>query len=311
VVIGIDSSPSSTVISYLGNNNRYNSLDEVSHVIRNYKGKSLIVEILPNSTFEIHTSDQIPDLKMLAQKAIVYNYENCSEKILSKDHEDYVQKVSGILDSNFCIPTYKTLEEALERYHERMAKETTCKILQHIWYNGAEGPRLVLNNKPESIMRDSLSQALNIILPPNTEVRPEHNTDETKPVDIKVSWFGSKFTALIEIKWLGKSVTKQKDNISTTFTEYTDSRANSGAKQLIDYISREKQSSPSYLPQGYLVIFDARRKAISDKDTLVSLQDALHYEDKDIIYNPDYSKTHDYFKKPLRFFLRPRESHYQ
>ena len=56
-------------------------------------------------------------------------------------------------------------------------------------------------------MRDSLVHALQLVLR-DTSVRPEQNTDETKPVDIRVEWFASGASALIEIKWLGRSTAK-------------------------------------------------------------------------------------------------------
>jgi hypothetical protein len=56
-----------------------------------------------------------------------------------------------------------------------------------VWEDGVDGPRLVLVNRPESIRRDSLVQALRLLLR-DANARPEHNTDETEPVDIRVDW---------------------------------------------------------------------------------------------------------------------------
>lgn len=65
---------------------------------------------------------------------------------------------------------------------------TTLSVTRDLFGNagvGVDGPRLVLVNRPESIMRDSLIQALQLVLR-DANARPEHNTDETKPVDVRV-----------------------------------------------------------------------------------------------------------------------------
>jgi hypothetical protein len=189
--------------------------------------------------------------------------------------------------------------------------ETNCRILKDVWEGGVDGPRLVLVNKPEAKMRDSLAQALELLLRDAT-VKPEQNTDETKPVDIRVSWFASGATALIEVKWLGKATAKSRtQGICPTYTEYGVSRAQSGANQLADYMDREVRHSGATAPSGYLVIFDARRKGTKGAEDALTESDAMAFS-KDIIkFDPDHSQTRPDFQTPVRFFMAPRKSYFK
>lgn len=231
------------------------------------------------------------------------------DRILAKHHDDYVQKVSPILASNFANATLNSLEEAFSRYKE-FALETKCRILANVWEGGVDGPRLVLVNRPESIMRDSLIQALQLVLR-DANARPEHNTDETKPVDIRVEWFASGAAALIEVKWLGRSTAvPRKPTREITYTDYGRPRAQEGADQLADYLDREVRHTASTATRGYLVVFDARRKNILGAADPLSPADATHFASDVLEYDPEHAKSRDDFAPPVRFFLNPRKSHF-
>lgn len=159
-------------------------------------------------------------------------------------------------------------------------------------------------------MRDSLAQALDLLLR-DVSIKPEHNTDETKPVDIKVNWFASGATALIEVKWMGKATAKSRNpGPAPTYTEYGVSRAQEGADQLADYMDREVRFSGATAPRGYLVVFDARRKGTQGADNPLPAADALAFENDVITFNPDYSRLRTDFAEPVRFFMRPRSSNF-
>lgn len=274
-----------------------------------------VVEIKQNGEYRFFTMETEPDLTSLAVERIIYKYESETDHIYAKQYRNTVPKISSLLKSNFADPSLSNLEEALERYYYDLAAHSRCKILANIWEGkgGVDGPCLVLKNKPEELMRDSLVQAL-VLLTRDTSVRPEHKTDERKPVDIKVEWFGVGAAALIEIKWLGKSLAvsrkKKPDEESKTYTEYDASRAISGAKQLADYLDREIRHTNSSSTKGYLVVFDARRRKTGHADEALLKEDALYYKEKDVFYSPDYSTSRDDFAKPIRFFLEPRASHF-
>src|SRR5207248_846259 len=116
------------------------------------------------------------------------------------------------------------LGDALEHYRTKMVRESSCKILSKAW---ADEQRIFVKNAQEWVMRDSLTQFLKCHLRGNFEVRPEQVVDESHPVDIKVTWWGTNSLAIIEIKWLG---TPKYDD-GRLGTQYSDARAREGAKQ--------------------------------------------------------------------------------
>ncbi len=284
------------------------SLDDVHIHLNSLSNKSVIFQILDDGTYEIFYAEKNPVFVKddLLNNHIVYCFSNKKECFYIGEHVDEVIPISPLFPSTFCTPTYHTLNDALNTYYLKMARESTCKILQTIWYGSSTGPRLLLNNKPEYIMRNSLTQALSMTLK-DADVRAEQNTDESKPVDIKISWIHSKATALIEIKWLGSSVKVTSKDPSKPYTSYSDSRAHDGAQQLINYIDNEYTSSPDRIPQAYLVIFDARRNNLKGPEDTISKEDAFYFENEDIIYDKKLDDL-NYFNKPLRFYLRPRYS---
>jgi hypothetical protein len=254
--------------------------------------------------------DALADLVALAASALIYHYDSGIDRVLGKDFDVIVPKLSPLMRSNFATPTLSSLEDALTRYARELARETQCYILADAWEGGVDGPRLVLSNKPEATMRKSLVQALRYMTR-DSNVRPEQNTDESKPVDIRIEWFGSGASALIEIKWLGKSIAAAA-TVSTpaTYTEYHASRARDGAKQLADYLDRQVRHSTATTPRGYLVVFDARRKNVSGPLDRLKQEDAMHFSARDIDYNPDYAATRHDYAEPYRFFMNPRPLHF-
>jgi hypothetical protein len=269
-----------------------------------------VVEVAPDGSFNLIALATDFDLHAIAQTAVVYRFENGAERIIAKQFHDFVPKVSPMLVSNFAVPTLASLEAALERYGRELALETQCRILAPVWEGGVDGPRLVLVNKPEWLMRDSLIQAIQL-LTRDTSVRPEQNTDEKKTVDVRVEWFGSSASALIEVKWLGRSTAiprKEKDGPS--YTDYGTARAQEGAYQLTDYLDRESRHSNAQSPRGYLVVFDARRRNVKGPAEALSAEDALFYADSPVTYDPNYAATRTDFAPPYRFFMRPRQTHF-
>lgn len=117
-------------------------------------------------------------------------------------------------------------------------------------------------------MQQSLYQYLHTTLRSHHTVSREKNVDDSHPVDIEVIWPTGTTIALIEIKWLGVSGS----------TKYTDSRANKGANQLIEYLDASQRKEPKQCFQGYLVVYDGRRhKSKND-----------HYKSKEICYKQEY-----------------------
>lgn len=311
ILVGIEATPAAPTIGDLGKTIDVATIEAASDVVLAARAvRHVIVEAVADGTFRIIVLEEEVDLSFLAQRAVVYHYDSAKERILAKEFDDHLVKVSPAVLSNFAVPTFSSLEDALVYYSKNLVLHTQCRLLAGIWAGGVDGPRLVLVNKPETQMRDSLAHTLGISVRDAT-VRPEQNTDETKPVDIRVDWFGSGASALIEVKWLGRSIAiSRKPGPTPTYTDYSQSRAQDGANQLADYMDRERRHTKATAPRGYLVVFDARRRNVGGPSDRLSKADARHFADAIIPYNPDHSSNRDDFAPPVRFFIEPRETHF-
>jgi hypothetical protein len=188
VAVGVQATPLSPAIATLGSPTTCSDYADIGRfLVANPPATHAVVEISADGSFRLLVLTDDVDLKALAQDALIYRFDGAAERILAKDFEDFVPSVSPLLKSNFAAPTLSSLEEAFG-YYAKYVLETNCRLLKEVWEGGVNGPRLILVNKPESKMRDSLVQALELLLRDVT-VKPEQNTDETKPVDIRVSWF--------------------------------------------------------------------------------------------------------------------------
>lgn len=199
--------------------------------------------------------------------------------------------------SQFAVPTFWDLEDALSHYAIHFARNSTCHILAGIWRDPA---RLLMHSKPEETMRRSLENYLRSTLRSHKliEVRPEQVVDESKEIDIKVTWAVPNRIALIEIKWLGESL-----GPSGQSTSYSEGRARvDGVQQLVDYLDRNRPRSPIQVVVGYLVVFDGRRRGLTPGQTQITFADALHYSTAEITYDPAILSRQD-FGPPYRLFM--------
>ena len=304
----IDAPHSAPLISRLGDTVELGDFENLATTLGSSEPlKSLVIERRPNGRLYAVLNMPVIDIGALASDAIIYRYQDSTDYFIIDRSEEVMPKLVPGTASNFATPTLSSLEEALRDYAQ-LTVTCRCDVLADAWAKGRDGPRLVFRNKPESRMRRSLTLFLLTRLR-DVSARQEHNTDETKPVDIKVDWFGSKMRALIEVKWLGKAIANQDDTGGgATFTEYGPARAQDGAQQLADYLDRERQSEADLSLMGYLVVFDGRRKGVKKDLSPVSKKDALYYADDDIVYNPDFAVLRDDFAPPTRYFLQPRAS---
>lgn len=262
------------------------------------KGGPFVIQVLDSGEFLLWKGPGT-SASALAGTAVVYEYANRVEHFFARTERRMAPKIDTGYASNFAMPTFCSLSEALDGYRTVMARMSTCEILKTAWH---EDSRLFWGPKPEATMRRSLCQFLATTLR-NVEVRPEQIVDETHPVDIKVTWMLLNRLALIEIKWLGDSKDPSTGKVTTT---YRDARANSGAKQLAEYLDANRERAPERQTRGYLVVFDARRRGLSDSTSKVDRGDGLHYVDKEIDYNPKYHELRTDFSEPVRFFVEPK-----
>lgn len=230
-------------------------------------------------------------------RAVVYHFDAGDFLVLDGALEK-VPNGSG-LPSSFGLPTFLELEEALMFYGIRLARRSSCYVLQDCWF---DEKRIYLKNKPEATMRRSLAQYLRSTLRAHelVEVREEQNVDESHPVDIKVTWSLTNRLALIEIKWLGDSANVEGTAAPTT---YRDARANEGAAQLADYLDENMIRAPEHLTRGYLVVFDARRRGVTPFGCDVAPEDARYFENREIEFDPRLEESRGDFHRPFRFYL--------
>lgn len=255
------------------------------------------VQVVGSESLHVRALDVI-DVIELSKTAIVYRYHNHEEQIIVSGRTFRLSNPAKGYPSTFCRPTFTRLIEALRDYHVRSARDSSCQLLQDVWAN--QGQRWHFRVKPEETMRKSLTQYLNNVLQ-DAEVRPEQMVDESHPVDIKVTWLTSSLRAIIEIKWLGDSM----DGTGKVKTCYRDARAREGATQLAEYLDGSRTHGSNVRTRGYLVIFDGRRRGLSETMAPLSHENGMHYRDQHIIYAPDYNAQRDDFEVPVRMFLNP------
>jgi hypothetical protein len=255
------------------------------------------IQVLPNR--QLLWWDQMPsDLQDLASEAVVYVKRSEGEAWVLPGGFEPINNPQGY-PSALAPPSFFVLEEALGYYDTQMARRSTCKILETVWH---DDKRLLLNRKPESTMRRSLAQYLRIALRDHAEVFEEQNVSETEPVDIKITYAQSAHRALIEIKWLGRSVNKTEDGLGTGYT--ADSRTDQGAEQLADYLDDHGQNSPASRTMGHLVVYDARRGGLTGFPPAPSHQQAWHYKTRNFTVPVGQTSRED-FAQPRRFYLEP------
>lgn len=262
-----------------------------------YLGEPLVIDVGPPSV-RIWV-EELTDLDELTLEGMVYCYEG--QDTFRLPGESLVIDLGTGYASVFALPTFFELDELLSAYGEKVARRSRCKVLASCWDD--EG-RLVFVNRPEAIMRDSLTQYLRHTLREHEtiEVRVEQIVDESHPVDIKVQWLLSNRSALIEVKWIGDSWNPEK----TATLAYRDQRAREGALQLADYLEANLDHTSGTVTLGYLVIFDGRRRGLTVPLGEISADDASYYRDREVEFDPKYEELRSDFRPPLRLFMAHR-----
>lgn len=241
-----------------------------------------------------------PDIHAAIQDGIVYRLNQGVETFTLSGTSIAVPKLIPGAISQYCLNCFTDLKDALLAYRDSMARTSKCHLIREAW---AEENRLWFVPKPEYRLRKALANHLTSFLRHDEiDVREEQNVDESHPVDIKLVWRMENRSAIIEVKWLGKSM----DNATRSVTQkFTDVRARTGAKQLAEYLESHRQQAAKEDTRGYLVIFDCRRRGISPSDATVSRSKGHYYATRDVSYSPEYHKTRKDFEEPIRMFLEP------
>ena len=110
----------------------------------------------------------------------------------------------------------------------------------------------ILRNKPEKDLHGHLLDYLN--LHTQHDFYKEIELQVTKrETDIFTEWEGKKY--LFEVKWLGQSINKNADGLSTPVT---DSEARDGVTQTLEYVRELIKHLGDNLKYACLIVFDAR-----------------------------------------------------
>lgn len=258
---------------------------------------NIVIEVRSGGQLDLYLGLLSVDPIVMSRSAIVYMYSDKEEHFFIGGQKKVIYNPSNRIHASvFAIPTFNSLEAALQDYKNKFVSTSQCLIFTEVWTNST---RLILRNKPEETMRRSLTQYLKTVLRP-AEVRPEQIVDESHPVDIKVTWPFTMRLALIEIKWLGDAIT-QNGNL----LPYRDARAREGAKQLADYLDANSTQAPNHETIGYLVVIDARRRGLKVDTQQLPSVDAFWYADKEIEFDPLYHTLRQDFAEPVRMFAKP------
>ncbi len=233
-----------------------------------------------------------------AHDSIAYVYENEQEYFVVNNKR--VNIVNKFRCSSIFALQYHYLNEALSRYQNERIITSSCVHFKKCW---ADEKRIYFKNKPEDCMQESLSEFLHNSIR-GVDVVREYNLDASKPVDVRVYWREANRAALIELKWLGKSLDKD----GGLSTGYTNARANDGMTQIKEYLDLENSDSPMVITKGYLVVIDGRRKRVNNhKISQISLNHGMAYQNKelDIADDKKYWENYGNIEKPKRMFAEP------
>ena len=268
--------------------------------------KRLVINFVDEDTLNVLQDEQF-DAEVLSEKTFVYRWVsgevNADQFCIKGEWYAFSEEETPSEGSFFAVRTYNDLDEALINYRDTIA--ISCK--QKTLSESMTPSRLFFYPSPEDKLQGALEEYLRLRLR-NCTVKREHIVDDSHPVDIIVAWQGTNHIALIEIKWIGKSL-NDKGEIGVP---YSDARANSGAAQLVNYIDNNGDTFPHHVTIGYLAVFDLRRKENNDPKAIKLLRtNADYYREREIDYNPQYETIRTDFKKPDRFFIKVSNNAYQ
>ena len=238
------------------------------------------------------------DLNTLIEdnNTIFYCYENNTECF-------YVKKTPISIPNSFrCASIYALhyhyLNDALEQYKQAIISASSGSIFKDCWN---DSNRIFFKSAPEKIMQESLKEFLSCALR-GVEVVREYNLNASKPVDIRVKWMEANKSALIELKWTGKSI-----NDKGKIVNHKDRRVVEGLIQLKEYMDMDCSDTPNIISKAYLVVIDGRRKNIIGTTKEIDIKDGLFYENVDFNIPEEYRyyERIKSFVPPYRMFAKP------
>lgn len=302
----IDLSQYSSVVAVYRHSLLWGGIRVSEDNVYQYCHNHLVVNFLDEEFIEIGPEETT--ISELSDESFVYiwdpNYRVSDIFVIKGEEISYSQDPCSNGLSYFSVKTYKNLEDALVFYRDTMVVDAKQKALCDSMRNN----RLFFKNAPEVLLQQALYEYLYASLRDAAIVKREFNVDESHPVDISIFFKSTNHIALIEIKWIGKSL---KADMSGLSCEYSDSRANDGAKQLVDYIDANRESYPSNITSGYLAVYDLRRRRNTDSSKCkITREDGDFYRLKELNMDPDYKRIRPDYKETYRFFIKVAQDAY-
>ena len=304
----IDIGQYESIIAFVGNHSEFPMTCKAMMLdnIHSVSTRQLIVNFVDEDTLNLVQNDSF-DVVALSGKTFVYSWKANERKtdqfLIKGELYAFSDEETPSEGSFFAVRTYNDLDEALINYRDNIALYCKEKCLSE----SMTDTRLFFLPAPEAKLQEALGEYLSYRLR-NSTVKREHNVDESHPVDIKVIWQGTNHIAIIEIKWIGKSL----NDSGEIGVVYSDDRARKGATQLVNYIDKNGDSYPHHVTVGYLVVFDLRRRKNKDPRAVkIHRASANYYKEREINYTVQYEKTRTDFKKPYRFFIKVSNDAYQ
>lgn len=269
---------------------RVYNMDELTHI----NTPTIIIE---SHDEQLYLWNDINDTAFLDdENTVFYCYENGEEYFyVNKQRID----ISHSFDcSSIYALHYVTLNDALRKYKTEKISTSNCSIFAECWL---DTNRIFFKAAPEKQMQQSLKDFLSSALR-GVEVIREYPLGATKPVDIRVKWTEANKSALIELKWLGKS--KRDNNITAN---HSDERADNGSKQLKEYLDMDNTDTPNIISKAYLVVIDGRREGTNKNTATIDAKNGLFYENQEIEFSDEhrYYERMKNFARPIRMFAKP------
>lgn len=268
--------------------------------IMNNKRTDIIIQIKDDMPYLFWQNESL-DIFELSTKAIIYEYEKNDEKFYANREIIPIEKR---METSSMFATYfADLRQALSDYSQTHIRYSSCSTFNTVWNDTF---RIFFKKSPESAIQKSLNDFLRNRLNLKIdigEINREHNTDNSNPVDIRVLWKKASRSALVEIKWLGKSLNDE----GKITANYSDARAVEGVKQLKKYLDKNNQSNPTQITKGFLVVIDGRRNSVNANTKSINRKDGLHYENKELDFGDSINifKNNNNFENPIRMFAEP------
>lgn len=270
------------------------------NILINNTSDVITIQLFQNEELPILWQNIDSTALLTSNNAVTYVYQNKIEFFTVNTNK--IDIVNRYGSASIYALQYHLLNEALLKYKEEKMRYASCAIFQDCIYDKAT--RIYLLAQPEDVMQISLSEFLVSSLR-GVDVVREYNLGASKPVDVRVYWKEANRAALIELKWLGQSISPD----GTLATAYANARGNDGLDQIKEYMDLENQDTPTCITKGYLVIIDARRRGTTVTPLLTTINTAngMHYSNKDIEFADakKYYESMVKFERPIRMFVNP------